>query len=217
MADTVIVNHQGQDMSIDIAQILGIDISGVTAVYGQKGLPTGLYGFRWLSWDKRMFEQEVDGIKVPRMAVDVMLEVIDVKSVADKNINPIELMGAKHRHSVAFTKNTKEDLGRLVGLLTKVGVQHAGALDSALTSATGTEFIGPINQSTDRNDKDRKYSNLDVEKCAPMGSVMAPGSFATDGGPSVPVDSIQQHNAAVPVAAVNSGLFPSSPAFSFGT
>lgn len=76
------------------------------------------------------------------------------------------LINTEHRHT--FFIMEAKDLGRVKAFLIDIGYQGSGALQDLLHGSVDHEFIGSIKQTRDRDDKDKIYANLRLDKLKPI-------------------------------------------------
>ena len=151
------------DEEVSLADIAEIDVGDVAEVTGFETLPAGVYEFQVKNSELTTIDTK-DG---SRGAIINELEVINVLNLVNANgTDPESLVGKTHRETF-FLSNLEEGIGRQKALMARSGFAEAGKLTDLLDQFTGHTFIAALKTRKDKNDPDRVFANLDLEKVQP--------------------------------------------------
>jgi len=176
---------QGQDQLVSLLDLAGVDITDIPEFRGGEQAPEGVYEWRvklaeLTSMDVKNGDDPT-GPKIPRPVISFHLESLACRNVKDPSIDPTSLTGISHTERI-FLKDLMKDLGRAKAFMTDIGLAATGSVRDLLEQCTGMEFVAAIKHTTDRNDKDRKYANIDNKTITPMMEVAQPATVASVGG-----------------------------------
>lgn len=162
-------NEQAEEMEFSLADLAGFDASEIAEVRFEN-LPAGVYRFRGVS---AQFEDTTNRDDERRIVLITKSEVIDVKSVVDRNFKTQEdrdsLLGKKHTEKFyVVPEKAAEGLGLIRAFLGDIGLPNEGPFGGVPGSDPGIvdqfeghEFDGKIRVSK-YNGND--MSNLQIEK-----------------------------------------------------
>jgi len=171
MSDDKVFNVEidGSEQAISLADLAGVDLSGIEAYRGGGALPAGIYEFRIKNAEISTLEftdrKTNEDVEVP--IVDIGCEVIACRKTKAADVDPEQLAGAAHNERF-FIRDVRKDLGRVVALLQDIGMQGSGSLQDLLDQAVGREFACAIKTRKDKNDPDRVFANLDLNTIEPL-------------------------------------------------
>lgn len=153
----------GADAEIALADLANIDMSGIKENEGGfEPTPKGAYHFRCS--DAELTSISTD--KGERAIIRFSLEIKNVLSFVDSEINPNDWIGKTHEETI-FISDVEKGIGQAKCLMTNAGFTATGSLTQLLDAFVGTEFQAPIAQRKDKNDPDRIYANLKFGKIVP--------------------------------------------------
>lgn len=160
MAEEDIISLNGE--SVSLADIAGLDMSDVQEYRGFL-FPIGTY--RW-----GILEAKLDKVKRQDQLCAAAIFKLHVKEVLaavyPDGMNEEEIVGKEFTHTFAI-QDIQKDLGRIKAFLVDVGVSGKGGMQDLLNSAVDHDFIAPMKQTADKNDKDVIYCNLVLNKIKP--------------------------------------------------
>lgn len=168
-----------QKESISLADLAGLDLDKFEEKH-QFSYPRGLF-----TWEVAMEEDNYPRLIANngKAAAVFNLTCIEVHSVnpQDRDLVPggdnDKLIGKRHREAIFIRK--LEDVGWVKAMIKAMGGGTTGTIKDQLRSTGGLRFIAPIIKRTDRQDSDKKYTNIDREKIKklPGQSQVTPGDW----------------------------------------
>lgn len=165
MSDDIsdIVSIGGENVSL--ADLAGFDLGGVQELRGSL-TPIGTFRLMVKSAVLAMVTTK-DGPSAGVVFEFIIKEVLAVVPPEGMdNFEEDSLIGTEHRHTF-FIREAK-DLGRVKAFLIDIGYQGVGQLQDLLQGSVDHEFIGSIRHTADKNDKERKFANLRLDKLKPI-------------------------------------------------
>lgn len=177
MTDDTLVSVVNGDESVQvsIADIAGLDMSGIEEFRGMGGLPAGTYEFRIKNFelgDKEIKDKDAADGKAVVPVAQLQVEVLACRHTKDQSVDPSTLTGAEHGE-MFFIRDLGKDLGRIKAFLNDIGAQGQGSLGEILAQQIGMEFAAVIKKRKDRNDTSKEYSNIDFNTVQPIGGAQA--------------------------------------------
>ena len=161
------------DLTVNLAELAGLDTTNVDEVrISFEVLPVGIYKLEIGAAELEDKPREVKGKQLQMLLCKIPCVIKDVLELGE-SISPEErekLVGKTHTETIVQTLEKPEDLatfvGRVKAFLVDVGCQGNGKLQDILGAANGHVFIAPYKVRTDKNDKDKKYGGLVLNKIA---------------------------------------------------
>ncbi len=154
-------DFEGQQVTL--AELANIPFESLEAVRRTK-FPAGL--FRWRIKEAGMApKNSKNGVKP---VVSFKCECVDVYGVSDDKLDATKLVGKFHTESFWIT-DLLDDLGRVKAFFIDAGFRSTQpTFELVLKDSEEHEFVAPIRVQTDKDDKDKTYSNFDLEKVRPV-------------------------------------------------
>ena len=163
------------ETEVDLSTLAGIELDDVAEVRSFD-FPKGVYVWN-ISSDPapKIATREVNdpdnvGKKISKAVVVFALECTDVIKYTpepDSKITEEDLIGKKHYEQ--FWLGNEDGIGRLKAFLVDSGVQASGPLIEVIQGTAGHAFQAPIKHARSKNDSDRVYVNLDLNKVETIG------------------------------------------------
>lgn len=161
--------------SVSLADIAGVDMSQIEAYRGGEPTPQGIYEFKLTETNldtMEVFDKEKEDT-VDRPVIMLSSEIIAVRQLKDKGIDPQSLIGLTHIERI-FIRDIEKDLGRVTAFLQDIGMTGQGTLQDLLDQAVGTEYVAGISHRKDKNDTSRVFANLDFRTVEPLAGATVP-------------------------------------------
>jgi len=155
------------DEVVSLADLAGLDISEVQMNRGPVATPVGVFEFIVKEAVIGHKAVKKDGVEINKPTVEFKLEIADVITMVDAELEPDDFIGETHFETF-WISDLKKDVGRVKALMVDAGFEGAGPFQELLDAFVGHNFIGAIKQRKDRNDPDRIYANLDSKKITPV-------------------------------------------------
>lgn len=151
------------NMDFSLADLMGLDVTDVAEIRFET-LPMGAYVFKVVSQDISEGENR-EGDK--RFELQVKLEIVEVKAVVAKGIEPESLVGKTHTEKFFIPRGDEvkaaEGLGRIRAFVADIGLPNDGPFGKLCDSIVEHMFIGKIIHQKDRDDKSKVYARLKLE------------------------------------------------------
>lgn len=166
-----------ESMDFSLADLAGVDMSQIAEV-SFEGLPAGMYLFRGL---EGKLEKVQNAKEENRGKISLQMEVAEVKSITERNQDPDDWLGKKHRENFWIVpEKPEEGLGLAVRFFRSIGINPEGKQLGGTEDpdgnpvvgiidefADGFEFLGKITKKPRRGDptqKDSVLTPIDVRK-----------------------------------------------------
>ena len=159
--DTYTIKQGNEEMEVSLADIAGIDMNDVEEFEGGfEPTPVGVYtlGCR----DAGLDELAGKAVIYFTFEIEVCHAIIEGDSGKDED----SIIGWEHKETI-FIGDLAKSVGQAKAIMSKAGFRGQGSLQELLDEFVGTSFIAPIKHRTDKNDKDRIYSNIVIKKIQP--------------------------------------------------
>lgn len=160
-------------MDFSLADLAGVDMTEIQEV-SFEGLPAGMFVFRGT---EAKLEKVRNAKDEPRGKIGLQMEVIEVKSITERGINPDDYgdyIGKKHRENIWIVpEKPEEGLGLFAKFMHSIGLATEGPLggdgesEGVLDTFVGHEFSGKIHKKPRKGDpqtKDSVLTPIDVRK-----------------------------------------------------
>jgi hypothetical protein len=153
-------NNQG---GYSLADLADLDVSNIEEVRFVN-LPAGIFG--WEVKESELKEYEKDGIT--KYKAEVELELIEVKSVIEPNVDKESLVGKRHTERLvidptAEPEDVQKAIGRIRAFVADTGMSNVGKLGDIVANLKGHQFVGKIIKQKDRDDKTVEYARLRLD------------------------------------------------------
>ena len=184
----VTMKNDGQDMMYAAEQLGMISLEGITPFEGFVSFPSGVYAL------------EANGIEigdretnagVTHLVVSFKFTVLNMQP-KDAGINPQEFIGKDYIENI-WIIDGERDFGKVKAIIMNSGFSAGNALlqeECARWGASKHRMLARLVQTADRNNKDRKFTNMDYTRgsIAPLAQQQQQeaqaAQQAAQGGPS---------------------------------
>lgn len=153
--------------AFSLADLSELDISDIEEIRFEN-LPAGVYGFEVKNAELSEKDNK-DGDN--RIIATFTLEVVTVESVIARNIEAESLVGKKHTEKNYIVpdqgqQKVAEGVGRLRAFLKDMGCANEGKLADVVAASIGHQFIAPIVERPNPNDRTSPFAQLKLKKAA---------------------------------------------------
>jgi len=175
--EQVTIIMAGESQTVNLSDLLGIDLGEVETYRGGEAMPAGVFEWRLKGAEMDIGEvtdrETKEKVKCPRVLFTQ--EVIAVRQLMDASIDKATLIGAEHTERF-FIRDVLKDIGRVKAFMEDIGRTDTGPLSELLDRAIGTEYVAAIKHTKNKNDTSIVYGNLDMKTIKPLGGDAAPAA-----------------------------------------
>lgn len=159
--------EENDEIEFSLADLAGIDASEIAEVRFES-LPAGAYTFRG---ESAAFEDTTNRDDERRIVLKVVMEVVEVKAVAERGVEKESLLGKKHTEKFyVVPEKATEGLGLIRSFIADIGLPNEGpfggvegAEPGIVDSIVGHEFPGKIIKQPRKGDPTTKDARLRIE------------------------------------------------------
>jgi hypothetical protein len=160
MADEV---EEMQEFSL--ADLADLDVSEVEEIRFES-LPPGAFGFK-VATAQMIEKPNRDGEN--RFVAEFGFEVVEVKAIVRKGIEPESLIGKKHTERLYIVptegpQKLAEGIGRIRAFVADLGLNNEGKLGEIVANAVDHTFYGKIIERTNKDDPSQKFPSLRLDQ-----------------------------------------------------
>lgn len=143
-----------------LADLADLDVSDVEEIRFES-LPPGLYVFKVTD---TTLDEKPNRDNEQRFIAEFKFEVVEVKAVTKKGVDPESLIGKKHTEKFYIVpEKAPEGIGRIRAFLSDIGLNSAGKLGEVVAASVEHIFPAKITERANRDDPSQKFAQMKVE------------------------------------------------------
>ena len=152
-------DSDGGDFSL--ADLADLDVTEIEEIRFEN-LPAGAYAFKVAAAD---LVEKPNRDQEQRFIAEFKMEVVEVKAVVKKGVDPESLIGKSHTEKVYIVpEKAQEGIGRVRAFIADLGCNNKGQLKAIIDGTVEHIFNGKIVERPNKDDPSSPFASLKLEK-----------------------------------------------------